>query len=522
MKKSEQPPSNRLLFRTWEPGKRKLVRRVGVTPTENELGALVDRTFLSLWSYPGPYRGQFADGKGDGKELCDLLVVFENHVVIFSDKSVEYNDSKDSDVAWPRWFKRAVEKSAGQIFGAERWIKEHPDKIFLDSSCTQAFPVSLPSPEDMKVHRIVVARGAKAAAQRFFGGSSGSLMVTSEPQSATESVPFLVGQVKPEKGFVHVLDDVTLEILLSTLDTVRDFVSYLERKERLFNSGVLVSAAGEEELLGQYMRDVGPDGWPDFNVPANATVVNYAEGNWESLGKHPQRKRQLEEDKISYLWDALIERFAEHIIGDTQYSTVDIKHPFESEEALRFLAREPRTRRRMLSRSIVELAQQTSSSAPWKARLVLPSSPEDPLYVLLIVRRPSGLAYSEYRDRRAVLLRDYVTCAGLVEPNISHIVGIAMDHPDSDEVSEDLVVINRASWTSEDVQRAERIQSETGYLKNLIRTNRVEKTYPDVPTPESSTRESGPRTGRQLKGRDRNLPCPCGSGKKYKRCCGKR
>ena len=24
-----------------------------------------------------------------------------------------------------------------------------------------------------------------------------------------------------------------------------------------------------------------------------------------------------------------------------------------------------------------------------------------------------------------------------------------------------------------------------------------------------------------MKGKERNLPCPCGSGKKYKNCCGK-
>lgn len=30
---------------------------------------------------------------GDGKELCDLLVVFENHVIIFSDKDISFKDS---------------------------------------------------------------------------------------------------------------------------------------------------------------------------------------------------------------------------------------------------------------------------------------------------------------------------------------------------------------------------------------------------------------------------------------------
>lgn len=53
----------------------------GLTKTEQRLVALGYRTFLNLWSYPNPYKMQ-----ANGKELCDLLVVFDNHIIIFSDK----------------------------------------------------------------------------------------------------------------------------------------------------------------------------------------------------------------------------------------------------------------------------------------------------------------------------------------------------------------------------------------------------------------------------------------------------
>ena len=61
-------------------------RAGGITDSERYLKNLCDHTFLSLWSYPNAYRDQKGSSKGDGKELCDLLVVFENHVIIFSDK----------------------------------------------------------------------------------------------------------------------------------------------------------------------------------------------------------------------------------------------------------------------------------------------------------------------------------------------------------------------------------------------------------------------------------------------------
>ena len=60
-----------------------IVRSEGVTASERYLGKLCRRSFLSLWSYPGVLRDQGrSNGKGDGKEVSDLLVVFENHILL--------------------------------------------------------------------------------------------------------------------------------------------------------------------------------------------------------------------------------------------------------------------------------------------------------------------------------------------------------------------------------------------------------------------------------------------------------
>jgi len=55
----------------------------GLTPSEQYLGRLCKRSFLTLWSYANLFRNQKVRGKGDGKELCDLLVVFGKHIIIF-------------------------------------------------------------------------------------------------------------------------------------------------------------------------------------------------------------------------------------------------------------------------------------------------------------------------------------------------------------------------------------------------------------------------------------------------------
>jgi hypothetical protein len=87
----------------------------GTTDSERALARLARKAFLSLWSYPNVYSDEGrSGGKGDGKELVDLLVGFGNDVLLFSDKHCAFPQAVDITVAWPRWYKRAVEKSARQ------------------------------------------------------------------------------------------------------------------------------------------------------------------------------------------------------------------------------------------------------------------------------------------------------------------------------------------------------------------------------------------------------------------------
>src|SRR5262245_23047743 len=117
----------------------------GVNAAEKYLAHLCEKNFLSLWSYPGVYRdeGKPQNG-GHGKEICDLLVVFGEHIIIFSDKHCQLQDSGDAQRDWQRWFKKAIQKSAEQAWGAERWIRQNPSRVFLDRECKRPLPFSLP------------------------------------------------------------------------------------------------------------------------------------------------------------------------------------------------------------------------------------------------------------------------------------------------------------------------------------------------------------------------------------------
>lgn len=164
-------------------------------------------------SYPCTYRNERLL-KPDAKknEICDLLVVFGNHILIFQDKDIILKNTGDLETDWKRWYRKAVQDGAKQIWGAEHWLKQHPDNIFLDKDCTQPFPISLPDPVTAQYHRIIVAHGASERCKQHFGGS-GSLIIVGDLLGSTHAdaivgeKPFAIGQINPTKGFVHIFDD---------------------------------------------------------------------------------------------------------------------------------------------------------------------------------------------------------------------------------------------------------------------------------------------------------------------------
>jgi hypothetical protein len=319
---------------------------------------LCRRSFLNLWSWPNVYRNKTWGAGEEGKELCDLLFVFGDHVVIFSVKECAFPNSGDPDLDWSRWFRKTIWKSANQIWGAERWLRENPGRVFRDSSCKVPLPFRLPDSDDAKFVRVVVAHGSGIRARKRLGGS-GSLIMMPDiigkqhfKKDCGPVRPFAIGQLDVNRGYVHVLDDTSFEILLQTLDTAPDFIQYLDRKERLIESGRLGIAAGEEDLLAFYLQHVDDSEHHEFVFPKRADRIIIDEGFWTTFQSHPDRLAQIQANRDSYVWDRLIETFSSSLLENrTDYrSHADIR---DLETALRILARENRTVRRMLSKAFI-------------------------------------------------------------------------------------------------------------------------------------------------------------------------
>lgn len=484
----------------------------GVTKWERYLAKLCKHSFLSMWSYPGVFRDQGRPGgKGDGKEVCDLLVVFENHIIIFSDKECHFNDADDLLLAWSRWFKRTVQKSAEQVWGAERWIRQFPNRLFLDRQCTIPFPINLPDPSQATFHRIVVAHDASRACREKLGGS-GSLMLdnTVIGDLHLSHMPFTIGQIDPAKGYIHVFDDTTLNIVMSTLDTITDFTAYLTKKEQFLTGKRLVHAAGEEELLAVYLRKLNKAGEHDFVIDGNYDGVCFEEGFWEAFVRSPERQAQIESNRISYSWDKLIEKFAFHAMTGTQYFTSG-RALREQEVMFRFLAREPRTRRRMLAISLHEVLEQSIHAQVWSARVMQPTNGGFPHYVFLFLKRKPGLTDEQYRNIRMNLLSDYCHVAKLKYPEAIDIIGVASEAGLPPRRSEDLMYLDASHWSPAHEAKAKGIQNRLGLLQKVRAGGTREYEYPV--DHKGKRRKTAP---------SRNSPCPCGSGERYKRCHGKK
>lgn len=496
-----------------------MYRAEGVTRSERYLRRLCDKTVLSLWNYSGIYRDQGRNAKGHGKEVCDLLVVFENHIIIFSDKDCQFPNTGNLELDWCRWFRRGVLESANQVWGAERWIRTHPDRLFLDRACTQPFPLDLPSLDNACFHRIVVAHTASQRCQRELGGS-GSLMLMPritgsmhyEPKNGPV-VPFAIGQIDPARGYVHVLDDTSLDVILGTLDTITDFVNYLMKKEQFITGGSLGAAAGEEDLLGYYLGKVNEQDEHDFVFREKADLVYLDQGFWEDFNRSPERRRQLQANEDSYTWDRIIEKFAHHITSGTSYSN---SHPRIADQVvpLRYMARESRTRRRLLSQCLLGLLEKTPTK-PTRGhtlranRVVKPSRPGDPYYVFLLLSVPDDKPNEEYREVRRLLLEQLCLTAKLEFPDAQDIVGFATEPGLEGTKSEDAVYIDARDWSPDMQAEAEEIREELGLLKNLTMYQGRIMEYPDPPPALKQAKSL------------RNSSCPCGSGKKYKKCCGR-
>lgn len=332
----------------------------GVNESERILTKLCQRSFLRLWSQTNVFTDEgFKDGKGGTKELTDALVIFGKDVIIFSDKHVTFQHDRELDVAWPRWYRRAVLESCKQLHGAKAWLVRFPHRAFLDAKCTRRLPIAVPAGRDIRFHLIAVTRGSRDAAVKLAGGEGqGSLFINTGIKGKDhEKAPLAIGLPEPNKAFVHVFDEVSIELVMQELDTALDFLDYLKAREELLGQPErTVVAPGEEELLAAYLSTMDATATRHIflNLPpgnGQPDMVMFDGTHHARLHNEPSYRRKKLADGISYAWDRLIDHFLDY--GDPrEHAAFGLQSPAETEEGLRLLAAESRYRRRQLAQAL--------------------------------------------------------------------------------------------------------------------------------------------------------------------------
>lgn len=457
------------------------------TQSEKMLADIGDKVFLSLWSFANVYTDEgikFSDEgrkKGQGEELCDLLVVFGNHVIIFSDKGeVEYKPNDDVSISWGRWVKRAYLKSAYSTHKAEKWLKENPNRIFLNKECSEKFPIELPKPEEMKVHRIAVARGITEHAKKYYSDTNGTLIIRPDVIGLEHlKIPFVIGCADKEKGYVHFLDELSIDRVFNELDTLRDFTDYLTKKEELIESGKLLAAPGEDDLLGYYLSS--REGFknldsPYFLIPSveMGDKLTVYPGFYEGHIKTREYRQIQEIKRISYFWDTCIETMGSAAFTGKWHHTNGTNYD-EEITVLKYMASESRLARTVLSNGYSEIMIKPFSPDELLPRVRILGSPtnREICYVFLIMQKSDAMDnYEHYRELRKNAIVNYCMACKDLLPQFKTIVGIASDSLNNGGASEELIYIHTDDWTAEEFEEARRLRHDVGLLRNVkIHTN---------------------------------------------------
>lgn len=459
----------------------------GVNESERVLMKLCRKSFLSLWAHANLHTDQdMRDGKGSAKEFADVMLVFGNDVVIFSDKHITYQSEADTSVAWKRWYKRAVTGSAKQLYGAKNWLERFPHRVFLDSKCTRPLPIQIPEISTVHFHLVAVTRGSAEACAKHFPGSVGSHVIqTGLDHNGYADHPFTTGPLDPSKEFVHIFDEISLEVLMHEMSTVKDFVDYLgARKAFLLRPNTVVKSAGEEQLIAAYLMHTDENISSFVPVTEKAPDVITLDGTlYPSLLARPEYRAMHAQNRVSGFWDALIEKFI--AVGDPTITALGANQQnHQTEIALRLMASECRFMRRELARNIFEMFELAKSGEyVRRARSLTSRQAPERLYIFLVCPKLEGQSYDEYRAYRAGVLLAYAKCAKLKFREASTVVALGFDHPlkDYEGASEDVCVFIHGEYTEEERAEVERLRTQLGiYAGAMAPTERRSYQFPEV------------------------------------------
>lgn len=262
---------------------------------EKFVNELAYNSFLKFWCYPSP---KFENG--NKKEICDLLILFNSIAIVISVKNYEFKGNHF------RYFNNTIEKAVKQIHGACRVLFGDSEvKIKHPEKAIETFPKD----EIKKTFRLVINLGEDV---KFY--------------------PF--NQVTKNNDYVTLFDKDSFETIIGQLDTVPDFIDYLEKREKLFrnriplilpaeehdfsietqkeffqitenkSSGFVLISGTEKDLLAHFFKN--ERNFPDALNGDSDGCYLIIDGDWEEFIATEDVKNKGKADRVSYFIDEFV------------------------------------------------------------------------------------------------------------------------------------------------------------------------------------------------------------------------
>jgi len=372
---------------------------------------LAIKTFLTDWCYLNPILP-------DGKELCDLLVIFDEIAVIWQIKDLKLDQNG-------KYRKREVDKNLKQLAGAYRQL------FTLQAS------IELENPRRGK--------------EKFQPNNIKEIYLISALLGDGEEAFSLVENINGH--VIHIFTKDFMQIILNELDTIDDFTGYLRAKEELIELNQNFNIfGGEEELLIIYLGHNR-----SFDALKDATDIIIDKGSWDKFKNSKKYQSKKKEDKISYGWDGIINRAHE---GSGGYEGI-----------ARELARPNRFQRRVLSKAYNEAyikADKDTMHNIFRRFFDFNGI----TYCFLFVDRKWP-----HEHRITTLKGTCYIARGVYNKNLK-VIGIATEKQASRICSYDFVFLDMPSWTKDDQEIMVKAQKDTGILLNPEMKEIQESEYP--------------------------------------------
>lgn len=378
-----------------------------MTPSEKFVSELCEKSFLPFWSFASPL------GKKN-KELCDVLVVCNNTIVIISIKDIKVSEHSDENIQYERWQKKAILGSIDQIYGAERFLKT-VNEITLSDKITK---IQLPPHSDREIFRIAIAFGGK----NEFPLDSGNF----------------------GNGFVHVFDEPSTFTVLKELDTITDFVNYLKAKED-FLSNKLVAVPREIDFLALYLTT-----GLKFDFVPDSVILDH--GMWEEYIESEEYKKWQIEIPQSFIWDEIVSHLHKiHIVDKGNSEMMS-----DLERATRIITLEPRINRIELGMTFIDAIQKKL-----KGRMLPPYKDSDHSYVFMPLSSKNWEGKEKELELRCLIAR-------MENQNAPKVIGIAIGESPEKQHIFDIAYLDIPELNDEMLEKIAEAKSELGYFKNPV------------------------------------------------------